>query len=177
MFFAPPPSPGLMAHTLRACGVSSEGHPGPALFYVKWEVLVWWLKGSKMPFIATTALQVFPQQFPFFFSLWAWGEVQLAAHMLGIHALLILPPGCGCSVSFVLTLPLFKWLASALQSGKRKPRLLSISCHQNMSQRKRCCSLWLPWQMVSWSRLQKATTVGKRIKWACRKLWGPLAVC
>lgn len=133
-------------------------------------------EGSKIPFIAATALQVFPQEFPFFFSLWAWGEVQLAAHMLGIHALLFLFPGCGCSVPFVLTLPLFKWLASALQPGKRKPRLLSISCHQNVSQRKGCCSLWLPWQMVSWSRLQKDTTVGKRIKWACRKLWGPLAV-
>lgn len=60
-----------------------------------------------MPLIAATALQVFPQQFPFFFSLWAWGEVQLVAHMLGIHALLVLPPGCGCSGPFVLTLPLF----------------------------------------------------------------------
>lgn len=62
---------------------------------------------SKMPLIAATALQVFPQHFPFFFSLWAWGEVQLASHMLGIHALLVLPPGCGCSGPFVLTLPLF----------------------------------------------------------------------
>jgi hypothetical protein len=40
---------------------------------------------------------------------------------------------------------------------RQKLSLSSISLHQNLSQRKGHCSLWLPWQMSYGSQLQKAT--------------------
>lgn len=59
---------------------------------------------------------------------------------------------------------------------RQKLSLSSISLHQNLSQRKGHCSLWLPWQMSYGSQLQKATMgvcVKNRMKlaWSSVILW------